>query len=120
PFQNCFRINHLSKMGQGRSDVNFGHKHAEETLMARTWMRKLVAQFGIEWDTNEGGEAASPTLSESKAALLHVIDVYSKYLIDVEGQPIKKVRETMEELAKAIVSLDQSKSDKAMFRFRQF
>lgn len=84
-------------------------------------MQKLVEQFGVDWkDAGSSSETAPRHLSESTATLLHVIDVYSKYLIEVENQPVKKVRETLEELAKTVISSDVSVAEKGMFRFRQF
>lgn len=86
----------------------------------KSWMKRLIDQFGVDWQDDANGEKVFNTISEAKATLLHSIDTYSRHLIDVEGQPVKKVRETFEELAKLIMSNEPEKSEKGLFRFRQF
>lgn len=87
----------------------------------KQWVKKLLEQFDIPWQEADHGSSASvPHISEEKATLLHMIDTYNKHLIDFENQPVRRVRETLDELAKGLANPDPAISEKALFRFRQF
>ena len=85
-------------------------------------MKNLVDQFGLDWEKEQasGEPSAQPTLSENKATILFIIDTLSKHLIDIKDHPTRKVRADLDDLAKAIMDPDPAKSEKAMFRFRQY
>lgn len=88
----------------------------------KLWVKKLLEQFDIPWQEDSTGEnpVITPSISEEKATLLHMIDTYNKHLLDFQNQPVRRVRETLDELAKAIANPDPTVSEKALFRFRQF
>jgi diguanylate cyclase (GGDEF)-like protein len=87
----------------------------------KQWVKKLLEQFDIPWQEGNPGESIStPSISEDKATLLHMIDTYNKHLIDFESQPVRRVRKTLDELAKGLANPNFEISEKALFRFRQF
>lgn len=88
--------------------------------MKKKWMQKLVEQLGVDWEQAQADQNEPHQLSEAKATLLHLVDTYSKYLIEIDNQPVKAVRDTLEELSKAIINTDINVAEKAMFRLRQF
>lgn len=87
----------------------------------KQWMKRLVDQFGLDWD-KDGAEPGpnTPQITENKATILFIIDTLSKYLIDITDQPVRKVREDLDLLAKSIMDSDPVKVEKALFRFRQY
>lgn len=87
----------------------------------KQWVKKLLEQFDIPWQDSQSPETQAPfQISEEKATLLHMIDTYNKHLLDFENQPVRRVRETLDELAKGLASSDPVACEKALFRFRQF
>jgi len=86
----------------------------------KKWVQKLVEQFGVEWQAENANPQERPSISEATATILHILDIYAKHLIDVEGQPVKKVREGFEEIAQSVVSTDPARYEKGLFRLRQF
>lgn len=88
----------------------------------KQWVKKIVDQ--LEWSSDSTALPSTKgnelDISEELATLLFFIDVYNKNIFDVEGHPIRKTRETLDELAKALISSDKIKSEKALFRFRQW
>lgn len=59
-------------------------------------------------------------MSEERATLLFIIDTYSKNLFEIEKQPVRKVRETLDEYAKSILEPGKTDFEKLFFRVRQF
>lgn len=86
----------------------------------KQWVKNLVEQFGLDWETKSPQSTDKPTLSEEKASILYLIDTLNKYLVDIEGRPVRQVRVDLDSLAKAIGNADPAVADKAMFRFRQY
>ncbi len=89
----------------------------------KQWVKKLLEQLDIPWQEGaEGSGSPSPTLqiSEEKATLLHMIDTYNKHLIEIDSQPVRRVREILDEFAKGLVHPDPEMAEKNLFRFRQF
>ncbi|MGE4133030.1 MAG: GGDEF domain-containing protein [Bdellovibrionales bacterium] len=90
----------------------------------KKWVEKLIEQFDFDW--SEGGEKArtsadvSAGISEERATLLYLIDTYNKHLIDFDGHPVRKTRETLDEFAKELLKPDGPNTEKILFRFRQF
>ena len=93
-------------------------------------MQKLVDQFDFDGDSSRpqkvthDAEAAVPAnpleLNEDRATLLYLIDTYNKHLIDLEGRPVRKVRDLLDAFARELVNPQQRNIDKTLFRFRQF
>ena len=86
----------------------------------KQWVQKLIDQLDYEWGGSEDKKKASAKISEDRATLLYIIDTYSKHLIDVEGHPVRKVRETLDGFSKELVSADKENLEDVLFRFRQF
>lgn len=94
----------------------------------KQWVTKLISQLDYDFGsvndkTGEKGAAKGPgqgkiKLSEERATIVYMMDVYNKNLIEVEGQPVRRVREQLDEFTKELVSTD--KPEDVLFRFRQF
>jgi diguanylate cyclase (GGDEF)-like protein len=87
----------------------------------KKWVEKLVNQFDFEWsdDSPENGKPAG--LNEDRATLLFLLDVYNKHLLDIEGHPIRRVRETLDGFAKELIAPKEKNAvEDVLFRFRQF
>lgn len=87
----------------------------------KKWMQKLADQLDLDWKKNPEGPHDTPLdMSEEKATLLYILDIYNKHLLEIEAHPVRKVRETLDEFAKEILNPDPAKSEKVLFRLRQF
>lgn len=87
----------------------------------KKWMQKLADQLDLDWKKNPEGPSETPMdMSEEQATILYILDVYNKHLIDIETQPVRKVRETLDAFAKEILKPDPAKTEKVLFRLRQF
>ncbi len=89
----------------------------------KKWMEKLIQQFDFDW--SEGtpeGRAKMAGMNEDRATLLFLIDTFNKHLIEVEGHPVRKTREVLDEYAKELISPAEKENgiEKVLFRFRQF
>lgn len=83
-------------------------------------MHKLINSL---YDDDKGDASHSPSmphLSEELATLIYILDVYSKHLIDIEGHPVRKVRENLDELSKELTKPDSKNFEKSLFRLRQY
>jgi diguanylate cyclase (GGDEF)-like protein len=90
----------------------------------KKWMEKLIQQFDFDWSSegNTEDRAKIAGMNEDRATLLFIIDTFNKHLIEVEGHPVRKTRETLDEFAKEIISPVEKENgvEKVLFRFRQF
>jgi len=89
-------------------------------LDLKQWVKKLVEQ--LEWsDSSQNPEASHPVdMSEERATLLYIIDTYSKHLFEIDKQPIRRVRESLDSFAKGLVQPDSKNAEKLLFNLRQF
>jgi diguanylate cyclase len=85
----------------------------------KQWVQKLIDQLDYEWGSDEK-KKAKVKITEDRATLLYVIDTYSKHLIDVEGYPVRKVRDVLDGFSKELVASDKENVEDALFRFRQY
>lgn len=88
----------------------------------KKWIQKLVEQLGFDRTSeSSSGKKKKLEISEDRATLLYMLDVYSKHLNEIENHPVRKVRESFDELARELVD-PASKADpeKILFRARQF
>lgn len=93
-------------------------------------MHVLVSQFtetgknahGEDQEESSDDASASPgiELSEERATLLYLIDIYNKNLFEIQSHPVRRVREQLDEFAREIVQADPLRLVKVLFRFRQF
>lgn len=87
----------------------------------RQWVKKLVDQLDVDWNSSSSKPGhVTAELSEDRATILYILDVLNKHLIDTENHPVRKVRETLDELAKALVDPTGGQGEKVLFRLRQF
>jgi diguanylate cyclase len=86
----------------------------------RPWVKKLVNQFDIEWDTSGKSKNSIENMSDETATLLFIIDTYSKNLFEIDKQPIRKVREALDEYSKSLLTPGKTDFEKLFFRIRQF
>lgn len=87
----------------------------------KKWVQKLIQQFDFEWSDEDAPGTTGPHLSDDRATLLYLIDTFNKHLIEVEGHPIRKVRETLDEYAcELIKNPEREELERVLFRFRQF
>lgn len=87
----------------------------------KQWIVKLIQQ--LDMAMKKPGSTASeelPVISEDKATILFMIDVYNKHLFEVEKHSIRKVREKLDNLSKALIDPDQKRMEKTLFDIRQF
>lgn len=87
----------------------------------KQWVRKIIDQLDVEWKGDSASQDSSPTpLNEEKATLLFIIDTLNKHLVDLESQPVRKVREVLDEFARGLLSTEPERVESILFRFRQF
>lgn len=88
----------------------------------KQWVKKLVEQFDMDWGTPSNNKEASPTpsLSEDRATLLYILDVYNKHLFEIQNHQVRKVRAKLDTFAKELVQSNSEEAEKTLFRIRQF
>ncbi len=88
----------------------------------KQWVAKLLQQLDITFPKEVGSKAPHglPVISEDKATLIYMIDVYNKHLFEVEKHSIRKVREKLDSMAKALVNPDPKQTENTLFEIRQF
>jgi diguanylate cyclase len=84
----------------------------------KQWIQKLIDQ--INFDRTAGSSTTGPTLSEDRATILFIMETYNKHLLEVDGHPVRKVREILDEFAKELLDPARTDADKLLYRFRQF
>ncbi len=84
----------------------------------KQWVKKLVDQ--LDWNEQEKSSTAPhEEMTEDRATLLYILDTYSKHLFEVDKQPVRRVRETFDNIVKGLVNSEHS-SEKILFQLRQF
>lgn len=88
----------------------------------KQWIQKLIDQLDYDFQGKKDEHSKGPKIkiSEERATLLYVIDMYSKHLIEVENYPVRRVREALDAFAKELLEADKDKLEDSLFRFRQF
>lgn len=87
----------------------------------KKWVEKLIEQFDFEWSGDSPENGKPQGLNDDRATLLFLLDIYNKHLLDVEDHPVRKVRETLDTLAKDLISpKDKSAVEQTLFKTRQF
>jgi diguanylate cyclase len=92
----------------------------------KSWVKKIADQFdlGIKGrdssPTPEGAPAVDLDISDERATVLYLLDIYSKNLFDFENHPVRKTREVFDDYAKSLLKADYPDTDKLLFRIRQF
>ncbi len=88
----------------------------------KQWVQKLVSQLDYGWGKNHHGDSGTSQveLSEDRATLLYIIDIYNKNLVEISTHPVRRVREIMDEFTRELVNPDKERTEKVLFRLRQF
>ena len=89
----------------------------------KQWVQKLAEQLDYGWGKNsqeKGEHKTAADLSEDRATLLYIIDIYNKNLVEINTHPVRRVREIMDEFTRELVQGETANSEKALFRLRQF
>lgn len=86
----------------------------------KKWVAKFIHQFDSEADPEAPTSVDPAKVSEELATLLYIIDTYNKHLLEIDGHPIRKVREMLDEYAKQLLTAEGEQREKTLFRFRQF
>ncbi len=87
----------------------------------KQWVAKLIQQLDISFikaDTTPLPEMHS--ITEDKATILYMIDIYNKHLFEIEKHSVRKVREKLDSLSKALINPDPKQMEKTLFDIRQF
>lgn len=82
-------------------------------------MQKLILQFDMDW-SEKSGETGGLQISEDRATLLFFLDTISKHLVELDGHPVRKVREALDGFSKELLAADEAEAEKVLFRVRQF
>ncbi len=85
-----------------------------------TWLKKLVEQLEVDWKSSGHSEDQGPHVPDDRATLLFILDNYSKYLLDIDGHPIRKVRETLDDFSKLLLKTPEADMGDVLFKLRQF
>jgi diguanylate cyclase (GGDEF)-like protein len=86
----------------------------------KTWLDKLLQQLEVDWGSTNSKSKSSSEFSDERATLLYILDVYNKHLFDIDSQPVRKVRETLDEFSKMLVKANDSEIESILFKLRQF
>ena len=86
-------------------------------------MQKIVNQFEVERKKGKHGKDDSDSspengISEDLGTLLHLLDTYSKNLLDIENHPVRKTRDQIDQLMKNLVHTENL--TESLFEVRQF
>jgi diguanylate cyclase len=89
----------------------------------KKWMQKLAEQLDMEWKkapSVNGSSAFHGNVGEELATILFIIDTYNKNLFEIDSQPVRQARSILDEFSKELLKNDPVKTEKALFRFRQY
>jgi diguanylate cyclase len=87
----------------------------------KQWVQKLIDQLDYDFGGGEKGKSRAKMatkLSEERATLLYVIDIYNKHLVDIDTHPVR--REQLDEFTRNLMTNDKVELEKVLFTFRQF
>ncbi len=85
----------------------------------KQWVKKLLSQFDPGID-DKADTTPEKDISEERATLLYMIDIYNRHLFEIEKWPLRKVREILDEFAKQLINSENPNNEKLLFRLRQF
>jgi len=86
----------------------------------KKWIQKFIDQLEGQSETAAKSPSPSqPEISDELGTLLFVLDVMSKHVIETESQPARRVRETLDGLAKEILRARPAELENILFRVRQ-
>ncbi len=93
----------------------------------KSWVKKIADQFdlgirrnGSSAPSEEEASLETIDISEERATILYLLDIYSKNLFDFDKHPVRKTREIFDDYSKSLLKSDYPDADKLLFRIRQF
>ncbi|MEK6554175.1 MAG: GGDEF domain-containing protein [Bdellovibrionota bacterium] len=86
----------------------------------KQWVKKLLSQFEPDRSNPANLEEIAKHISEERATLLHIVDMYNKHLFEVDKWPHRKVREILDEFSRQLINIQNPNNEKLLFRLRQF
>lgn len=86
----------------------------------KLWVKKLIEQFEFGKIKKSISSDELVDITEDRATLLYIIDVYNKHLIETDKYPVRKAREILDEFTKALLQPASPNTEKVLFRLRQF
>lgn len=89
----------------------------------KQWVKKLVEQFDMDWGTTQNSPGKTrevPNISEDRATLLFILDVFNKHLFEIQNHSVRKVRNKLDSYAKELVRPDGADTERVLFELRQF
>lgn len=116
--------NHTNVSSKSRKEIDRESDASEANL--KQWVVKLLQQLDISFAESESINVNSaptkkmPVISEEKATLLFMMDVYNKHLFEMEKHSVRKVREKLDMMAKGLVDPDQKNVEKCLSEIRLF
>ncbi len=59
----------------------------------------------MDWGATSNGKESGerPSLSEDRATLLYILDIYNKHLFEIQNHSVRKVRTKLDSFAKELV-----------------
>jgi len=93
----------------------------------KQWVVKLLQQLDISFSDSSFKVDSAPTkkmpvLTDEKATLIYLMDLYNKHLFEIEKHSIRKVRDKLDHMAKQLVAVDNDlmQNEKTLSEIRQF
>ncbi|MGZ3772585.1 MAG: GGDEF domain-containing protein [Bdellovibrio sp.] len=89
----------------------------------KQWMKKLVEQLDMDWGSTQNSptkNSTRPVLTEDRATLLYILDIYNKHLFEIQNHSVRKVRAKLDSFAQELVKSNPETSEKELFKLRQF
>jgi diguanylate cyclase len=86
----------------------------------KQWVKKLLSQFEPDRSNPVDIDVVASKISEERATILHIVDMYNKHLFEVDKWPHRKVREILDEFSRQLINIENPNNEKLLFRLRQF
>lgn len=89
----------------------------------KQWVKRLVEQFDMDWGNPPEGTAKkhnAPTMSDERATLLFILDVFNKHLFEIQNHSVRKVRNKLDNYAKDLANPQVQDMERVLFDIRQF
>ena len=94
-----------------------------EEAALKQWVKKLVEQFDMDWGSQQDGEVRKnslPSMSDERATLLFILDVFNKHLFEIQNHSVRKVRNKLDNYAKELANPQVQDMERVLFDIRQF
>jgi diguanylate cyclase (GGDEF)-like protein len=85
----------------------------------KSWIKRLVDELTNDGGTENAPDSRARELSEDRATLLFMVDVLNKHLIDMDRHPVRRVREQLDDFARALARPSRDDED-LLFKVRQW